>query len=434
MGHVQRKAASTQKFPKGSWQARYIDHEGKHHTKSFATKREADRHLAQVTTDLAMGAYIDPQRANLRFSELARRWEEAPRPNVKPGTLLGYQALLRNHVLPYFGSHPVSSIKRSSIKAWVANCLSHDVGVGVIRNAYRNVLKPILDLAVEDELIRANPAQGFKLNLPKAEREEMLFLTADEVYRLAQAIDKPYDVLILFAAYTGLRAGEIGALRVKHLDLLRRKVSVEESVTELPMSVTNSSQHRTSNLLYQRPKTDASRRTVTLPKFLSDALAAHLHAHPLAVSPFGQTQPLDPETLVFMTARGMPLRHGNFVTRFFKPAVRACLPPNKHGLRFHDLRHTCASLLINPPISANPKAVMAQLGHTSIQITFDRYGHLYDDVALDIAARLDSTFMKAQQQVDQVRDGPHPSSPTRRPPTTDHGSVLRRLASADENY
>lgn len=72
---------------------------------------------------------------------------------------------------------------------------------------------------------------------------------------------------------------------------------------------------------------------------------------------------------------------------------------------------------------------MAQLGHTSIQITFDRYGHLYDDVALDIAARLDGTFLKAQQQVDQGRDGLHPSSPT-----TDHGSVLRRLATADESY
>ncbi len=412
MGHVQRKAVPTHNFPKGSWQARYIDREGKHHTKSFATKREAERHLAQVTTDLAMGAYIDPQRANLRFSELARRWEEAPRPNVKPGTLLGYQALLRNHVLPYFGSHPVSSIKRSSIKAWVANRLSSDVGVGVIRNAYRNVLKPILDLAVEDELIRANPAQGFKLNLPKAEREEMLFLTADEVYRLAQTIDKPFDVLILFAAYTGLRAGEIGALRVKHLDLLRRKVSVEESVTELPGD----------GLVYQRPKTDASRRTVTMPKFLTDALAAHLHAHP-HVKP---GHPLDPETLVFMTARGMPLRHGNFMTRHFKPAVRASLPKHLHGLRFHDLRHTCASLLINPPISANPKAVMAQLGHTSIQITFDRYGHLYEDVALDIAARLDSTFLKAQQQVDHGHR--QPSVPSA------YGDRLRRLATADETY
>ena len=418
MGHIQRKPDPTQKFPKGSWQARYRDNTNRSHTKSFATKREAEHYLARIKVDLDDGSYVVPQVGRLPFRELARRWEEAPRPNVKPGTILGYQALLRNHVLPYFGASPVSSIKRSTIKAWVADRLSHGVGVGVIRNAYRNVLKPILDLAVEDELIRANPAAGMKLDLPRSEKEEMLFLTADEVFRLAQAIDKPYDVLVLFAAYTGLRAGEIGALRVKHLDLLRRKVSVEESVTELPGQTG-------SNLVYQRPKTDASRRTVTLPPFLSDALAAHLHAHPANV-PGSPCYPLSPDTLVFVTARGLPLRHGNFMTRYYKPAVKSALPPHLHGLRFHDLRHTCASLLINPPISANPKAVMAQLGHTSIQITFDRYGHMYEDYRTEIADRLNGTFLKSQQTADHgAQEASFPS---------EHGAQLRRLASADENY
>jgi integrase len=115
-------------------------------------------------------------------------------------------------------------------------------------------------------------------------------------------------------------------------------------------------------LVFGPPKTH-ERRTISLPRFLCEMLTDHL-----ARSPGGN----GPDELVFPGPQGGPLRHHLFYRRHYKPAVRASLPATKHGLRFHDLRHTCASLLIAQ--GAHPKLIQARLGHSSITITLDRYG------------------------------------------------------------
>jgi integrase len=104
---------------------------------------------------------------------------------------------------------------------------------------------------------------------------------------------------------------------------------------------------------------------VSIPPFLKDMLALHIKnycpEHP------------DPTALVFTTVRGTPVRHSNFYREHFQPAVLRALP-HKPGLRFHDLRHACAGLLIAQ--GAHPKVIQERLGHASIAITMDRYGHL----------------------------------------------------------
>jgi hypothetical protein len=163
-------------------------------------------------------------------------------------------------------------------------------------------------------------------------------------------IDPRYELLVRFAAYTGLRAGELVALRVRHLNLLRGRCEVGESATEV------------DGRLVWGPTKTCARRTVPLPRFLRERLAAYL-----AERPHG------PDDLVFTAPQGGPLREQKFVAGIFKPAAaRAGLP---HRLRFHDLRHTCASLLIAQ--GASIKAVQAQLGHASATVTLDRYGHLF---------------------------------------------------------
>jgi integrase len=178
----------------------------------------------------------------------------------------------------------------------------------------------------------------------------MCFLSAAEVERLAEAIPLPYGLLVRFAAYTGLRAGELAALRVKRLDLLRGTVRVVESASEIG-----------GRLVLGSTKTYAE-RTLRLPRFLRDDLAAYLAG-----------RPRDPDGYVFTAPKGGPLRHNNFYQRIFCPALaRAGLPAQ---VRFHDLRHTCAALLIAQ--GAHPKAIQVHLGHSSIQVTMDRYGHLF---------------------------------------------------------
>jgi integrase len=190
----------------------------------------------------------------------------------------------------------------------------------------------------------------------------MRFLTASEVDRLAAAIRPPYGVLILAAAYTGLRAGELAGLRVEYLDLLAGRAEVVESITEV------------GGKLLAGPPKSGQRRTVALPRFLCEEFGRYL-----------ADRPHRPADLVFTMPQGGPLRQSMLSQRIFKPAVRAAgLDP---ALRFHDLRHTAASLLVAH--GATVLAVAAQLGHASPTITLDRYAHLFPGEADQLAERLD---------------------------------------------
>ncbi len=404
----------TRNFPKGGWKARYRDGDGKFHSKTFPRRADAERYLAQIRVDLDNQDYIDPKSGRTTFATVADQWW-ALRPATKERVRYQYGRLLQRHVLPHFGHRPVAAITPTEIRAWAANLPTKP------DNAFRNVLKPILALAVEMNLIRKNPAQG--LSLPKrpviveqtGQPDEAIFLSAEEVDLLAKhlaAVHEPYGLLVYFAAYTGLRAGEIGALRVRHLDLLRKQVTVAQSVSGVPGK---------PGLIYGPTKTGKA-RVVNLPTFLTDALAAYLTVHPKRHHP----TPVDPDELVFRSVRGAPLRHTAFYERYFKPAVIASLPKHLHGLRFHDLRHTCASLLINPPISANVLAVAKHLGLSDPSITLRVYSHLFREAEDRMISGLDGTYMKAHQRNEHGHR--QPSVPSA------YGDRLHRLATVDESY
>ncbi|HHC07409.1 MAG TPA: site-specific integrase [Actinobacteria bacterium] len=193
---------------------------------------------------------------------------------------------------------------------------------------------------------------------------EMRFLTSEEVETLAASIREPYGVLVHTLAYGGLRWGEAVALRRGRCELLRSRLHVVEALSE------------TSKGLVFGPTKTSQRRTVVIPGFLRNLLAEHLAAH----------GGVDPDALVFPSPAGAPMRRGNFHRRLWRPAVEAA---GLEGLRVHDLRHTCAALLIAE--NAHPKAVQAHLGHSSIQVTMERYGHLFPSDAEDLADRLDAT-------------------------------------------
>jgi integrase len=211
----------------------------------------------------------------------------------------------------------------------------------------------------------------------------MLFLTPSEILDLADAITPPFGTLVIFAAYTGLRAGEIGAMRVGRLDLLRGTAQVHESLADVK-----------GKLVFGPTKTYAH-RTVRLPRFLCDELGAYL-----------SDRPARSDDLLFSSRNGAPLRHNLFYARHYKPAVeRAGLPL---ALRFHDLRHTCAALLIAQ--GAHPKAIMERLGHSTIQVTLDRYGHLLPGLDEALTDGLESTYRTSLER--RARPGAPPSVST----------------------
>jgi integrase len=198
------------------------------------------------------------------------------------------------------------------------------------------------------------------------------------VRQLADTITPQYRTLVLTAAYTGLRAGELAAFRVRDLDPLRRRIHVRESVADVG-----------GKLHYGTPK-NGKNREVAMPSFLADAIGE-------------QVAGKDRDDLVFTGPNGAPLRQGNYYQRHYRPAVRQLVadgvwPQELEGLRFHDLRHTCAALMIKQGVHL--KAMSARLGHSSISITGDTYGHLFDEHEDEIADHLDEAFHAASAFAD----------------------------------
>jgi integrase len=294
----------------------------------------------------------------VRLGEWAERWHLTTA-GLKPSTRHTYRQLLDNQILPAFADAPLGAIDTLSVREWLAGLVEGGLSPSRTRNAHQ-VLGQVLASAVEAGRLVRNPASGVRL--PRIVQREMTFLDGAQVERLAETIQTPYGVLVRFAAWTGLRAGELAALRVRRLDLLRGACDVVDNATEVD-----------GRLVWGTTK-GHDRRTVRLPRFLADELGAYLGGRPHG-----------PDDLVFTMPQGGPLRESKFLERYLKPAAADA---GLAALRVHDLRHTAASLMIRE--GATVLAVSKTLGHKSAAMTLDRYGHLWPSDLEDLAERLDA--------------------------------------------
>ena len=355
MAHVEKRGPQR-------WRARYRGPDGRERSRTFERRVDADRWLVAQEADKARGVWIDPALGRVTFGQWAERWLEL-QGQLRPKTAAGYAGILRGHLLPRFGTHGLAAIQPLDVAGFVADLRAAGAAPRTVRNVYR-VLSAIMRAAVVNRRIAQSPCVG--ISLPSAPKQEMLCLSAGEVARLADSIGEGYGPLILFAAYTGLRFGEIAALRAGRVSTRWATVHVVESLSEVGGEV-----------LFVPPKNGRT-RTVSLPGALVEQLAPLVDGRPA-------------KALVFTAPDGGPLRHSRFMAKVFRPAVtRAGLD---RRLRFHDLRHTCAALLIAQ--GAHPRAIMERLGHSSITVTMDTYGHLLPSVDEALTAGLEATFRAA---------------------------------------
>lgn len=354
------------------WRARYPDPTkgGKKQVERlFETKREAERWLTAQKAAVQRGDHIDPRDNQRRFGQVAEAWQ-ATWLDLEPKTRQGYESILGCHVLPRWHEVRIGSVSPEAIQDWV-NELAGRRHPNTVRRIY-SVLRAVLKVAVERRYLASNPCDAVRLpRVAPVAVNQRVFLSASEVEDLALAMAPRYRVLIYAAAYTGLRAGELGALRLRDVDLLHGTITVERALKDIG-----------GHLVFGSTKTAKARR-VGIPTFLVAMLSKYL-----------DSLEGGPDSLVFRSPDGGPLRHGNFYRRHFRPAVAAALPPEKGSLRFHDLRHTCASLLI--AAGAHPKAIQEHLGHRDIQTTFNVYGHLLPSAQEALAAALDGAFAGAE--------------------------------------
>ena len=348
--------ASIARRPDGTYRPRYRDEHGKEHARHFKRKADAQRWLDEVTAAVQTGTYVDPKRARTTVGELADVWL-AGKINLKPTSRARYADVLKTHVLPRWGNVALIRVTHGDVQAWLSELSDRGLAGASVRKA-QGVLSGILGLAVRDRRLAVNPALG--VALPPMQEKRRRYLTAEQLEALADAAG-PGRVAVLVLGYCGLRWSELAALRVRHFDLLRRRVLVEEAVTEVDGS----------RLVWGTPKTHG-RRSVPLPRFLVDELARTV-----------VTRPAD--ELAFPSPQGAVLRNRNARSAWFDAAARAIGEP---GLTPHELRHTAASLAIKA--GANVKAVQRMLGHASAAMTLDRYADLFDDDLDDVADRLDA--------------------------------------------
>jgi integrase len=309
-----RRFGSVRRLPSGRWQVRYRTGDGRQHTapETFATKTEATRHLAQVETDLGRGQWSDPRLGRTSFAAWAVRWE-ATTVNLRANTRAAYRNLLRRYLLPTFGPMRLADLDAMAVRAWLAKLERDGVGASTRAKAYR-MLARILGTAVETGYLARNPCTIRGAAAEPA--PEMRFATVAEVAALADAIPQ---------------------------------ITVAEQLLEVR-----------GRLAFGPTKTGAGLRTVTLPAVAAEALAEHLSVYAEA----------GPDGLVFSAERGGPIRRSNFTRRVWIPTTRTA---GVEGLRFHDLRHTAATLAV--AAGASTRELMVRMGHSSSAAAL-RYQHV----------------------------------------------------------
>jgi integrase len=361
------------------WDVQYRDPHGRSRSKSFKEKRpnmvpaEARRFREDVEADKRRGEWRDPRLGRKRFGDFAQTWLETTA-NLKPSARADYEMLLRVHVLPYFGKAPLAEIERGHVQAWIAKLQKNGRGAGTIRKAYR-LLSRVLREAEYARMIVANPARN--IPLPKSVKQEMAYLPPDDLHAVADAVPERFRALVLVAGYLGPRFGELAALRVEDVNLLRRRLYIRRALSEVNgprlRDKTAEEAGLPANMYLQTPK-NGKEREIAIPSFLVKVLGDHIGTY----APGGG--------FVFTMEKGAVLSK-NFSKRYFKPAIRSLgIAP----IRFHDLRHTAASMAIRH--GADVKVVQEMLGHASAAMTLDVYSHLFSGAMDELANRLDSAY------------------------------------------
>jgi integrase len=228
------------------------------------------------------------------------------------------------------------------------------------------VLHRALGQAVRWNVISQNPAAN--VVRPKVPRHEVNALSPAQSRRLLEvAKGGPYEALYVLALTTGLRQGELFGLRWKDVNLRRRSISIQRAIVEV-----------NGQIHVSEPKSAKGRRQVELSQRAVDAIRAHRKRLPATPHP---------EAWMFADSKGGPIRKNNFTRRFWWPLrERAGLD----GVRFHDLRHTAASLLLSAGV--HPKVVQERLGHSSVVLTLDVYSHILGSLQRDAADRIDEVL------------------------------------------
>ena len=355
-----------------AWRVQYRSPDGKNRTKQgFRTKNEAQAWADKNATSIREGDWIDPNAGKVTVGELHPAWWATLAPR-KPNYRRQLNSAWEHHVKPQWGRRKANSIKPSEVQAWIGAIRKQRPGRGddgtedttpsatLILNCHA-VLMQILDVAVNDGLIRKNPAKGVKL--PKKPGPVKVYLTQKQLNSLVRECGPRGDIIAVLGT-CGLRWGELAGLRVRDVNVLRHRLTVAQAIAR----------DDSGKWVAMEPKS-WEQRTVAVPASIMPLIERAIEGK-------------GPDCFVWERPSGgclRPLGHTSFFAQAVKRCVRDGVIPDR--LTPHGLRHVAAGLMVAS--GASVKAVQKQLGHKSAMLTLDVYADLFDGDLDEVAGRMD---------------------------------------------
>lgn len=363
-------------FKHGRWRRRvYVN--GKRVWAYGRTKRDLNDECAKMRTAVLNSTYVEPTRGKITVEGWWNEWDPK-RKDIKPGTRAKHATHTRHHIFPTFGGVPLRRLTTEALQEWVDRMEGElDLAPSTVHSIVYT-LTAALKAAVQQKRIPFNPADG--LELSPIEVREMLILTPQRIADLAANIDPRYSTWVWVAAFTGLRFGELAALRPMDIDFENETVRVVRTLVEI-----------NGHHSFGTPKTKKGTRTVP---FFSSMLADLLRE---------ACEGLGPTDLVFTAPSGSLLQRSSFRSRFFNPACVAIGVGENwtddrgrvryRGFRPHDLRHTAISMWAKN--TNNPADVARWAGHASVRTVYDRYVHFFSGSEDKVTAGIDEMTKNA---------------------------------------
>jgi integrase len=342
------------------------------------TKNDAVRRLTEILHSLDSGLYIEPSKLTVEI--YLEKWLEVVKANITGKTFERYQEIVRRHLAPALGTLPLPKLTPLHIQSHYSKALekgrldgSGGLSAQTVLHHHR-ILREALHQAVRWQLLARNPADA--VDPPKPKRTEMRALSESETaWLLEVTAGTRLYVPILLAVTTGVRRGELLAVRWRDIDLDNETLAVRRSIEETR-----------SGIKFKEPKTAKGRRLISLPALTVEILRDHRAQQQAEKDKLGGFY--HENDLVLSAPDGQIWKPETFTGLYFKMTRRVGIK-----LRFHDLRHTHASHLLRAGVNA--KIVSERLGHSTVGITLDVYSHVLPGMQVEAASRIDSVLRKA---------------------------------------
>ena len=330
------------------------------------TRRDVQQKLAATQRAVEKGLPVPSERQTL--GQFLARWLEAvARPGLRPTTFTRYRELLTLHVIPVLGGRSLGKVTPQDLQGLYSS-LGEKLAPRTVGHVHRVLHRALAD-ALRWGLVGRNVCDTVKP--PKVQAAEMRALSPDQARQLLSAAKgDPLEALYVLAVTVGLRQGELLGLKWQDVDLDGGRLQVRRSIAWLTGR----------RAIEQEPKSAKSRRSVALTPLAVDSLRHHRQRQ---VERRLVALAWEDKDLVFANEVGRPIEPGNLTRRSFQPLLeRAGLP----RIRFHDLRHTAATLLLAEAV--HPKVVQEMLGHASIALTLDVYSHVTPTLQAEAAEKM----------------------------------------------